>query len=510
MLRVARLTDRTGRYYLADLASELGAAELGAADLAAELRAAARGATELGVQSLAPFPADRAGIGRWSGEGATGLGLSGPVGAEQLEAVLSGRHPHGGHQLRHSRVTITGYDLVFAAPKSVSVLFALGPEEHSLAALDSHRAAVDAAMAYVAGRAAGVRAGSGEERRIGPVRGLVASRFDHGVSRALDPHLHSHAVLANMGQDADGRWRALDGRGVAAHARAAGALYDAHLRHALTERCGARWSRRRSGTYELASVDPIVLGALSARQAEIREHLHHHGAARGSPQAPSGAARAVAWAVTRDAKSSERDRTPEDLRRRWLERAAAVGWTRAEIDRSLSALGPPPGRAAVDEHRFAASLFEGTLHGGSTRRDVVVAWAQAVRDGSPAGDVERCVDALATWPAGVGVAETPRPRAGLVPSSVAVRALGPRPATPRALGAWMAAARTVDGARERGTDVRGLGSTGASRRSDLARLPIEQLADRLAVERVVIETRRRLGMARVPAQREADRSLGRG
>lgn len=487
MLRVARLTDRTGRYYLADLASELGAPDLRAQ------RAPGAGR-----------------VGRWVGAGAAGLDLSGLVGERQLHAVLSGRHPHDGHQLRHSRTSVAGFDLVFAAPKSVSVLFALGPGEHSSAALDSHQGAVDAAMAYVAERAAGVRAGSGEDRRTGPVRGLVASRFDHGVSRALDPHLHSHVVVANMGQDADGRWRALDGRGFSAHARAAGALYDAHLRHALTERCGARWDRRRSGAYELASVDPLVLGALSARQAEIREHLHHLGASSGGSVAPPAGARSVAWAVTRDDKSPERDRTPMVLRAQWHERIGAVGWTPAEIDRSLSDLGPPTRRALVDEHRFAASLYEGALHGGSTRRDVVAAWAQSLRGGAPAPEVERCVNALAPWPFPVGVSEVARPRAELVPSPLAVRALGPRPATVGALTTWLAAARTVDRARQRGTDVRDLGSGGAARRSDLARLPIRQLADRLAVERVVVETRRRLGRARPPAQREADRSLGRG
>ena len=54
--------------------------------------------------------------------------------------------------------------------------------------------------------------------------------FEHFTSRAGDPHLHSHVVVANMAHGVDGRWSAIDGRGLYAHARAAGAL-EQHPRH---------------------------------------------------------------------------------------------------------------------------------------------------------------------------------------------------------------------------------------------------------------------------------------
>jgi conjugative relaxase-like TrwC/TraI family protein len=42
--------------------------------------------------------------------------------------------------------------------------------------------------------------------------GLLAVGFDHRTSRAGDPLLHTHVIVANRVQGPDGRWTALDGR----------------------------------------------------------------------------------------------------------------------------------------------------------------------------------------------------------------------------------------------------------------------------------------------------------
>jgi conjugative relaxase-like TrwC/TraI family protein len=469
VLRVATVADRTGRYYLADLASEL---EVAAIDPAGGRR---------------PRP------GRWVGTGASGLGLEGSVEARSLEALLSGHHPTEGHRLRMRETPVRAYDLTFAAPKSVSAVFALGSPPAALAVRAAHEDAVDAAMDYVAARAAGVRRTAADSRGPSAVDGLVAASFTHGVSRALDPHLHSHVVVANLARGDDGRWRAVDGRGLFAHARAAGALYDAVLRHGVTSRLGLEWTAAPSSSrsWELVALDPAVLWALSGRRAEILAHMRLHS----SRSSPTRRARHVAWAATRETKGPAP--SGAELRARWAAVARDAGWS-AE----LLVEGPARGRRQgdLDEHRFAAAIFR-TERRGVARRDALAAWAGGSRSGANAEDITRCVDALAEWGSGIGVSESVHPASELVPSSYVRRALGPRPTSPAALDVWHSAASSIVGYRAR-WDVRDpVRALGAATRAELSVLPARRLADHLATERAVEDALRRLGRTR---ERERD------
>src|SRR5689334_17953372 len=66
--------------------------------------------------------------GVWLGAGAASLGLDGTVAAEDLRLLLDGRHPLTGELLGRRAVKVPGFDITFSAPKSVSVLFAVGDE----------------------------------------------------------------------------------------------------------------------------------------------------------------------------------------------------------------------------------------------------------------------------------------------------------------------------------------------------------------------------------------------
>lgn len=486
MLRVARISDRTGRYYLMDLASELDAASVGA-----------------GLRG----PREARG-GRWLGSAAAGLGLVGRVDADAFAAVLSGRHPSGRHRLRLRETAVSGYDLTFAAAKSASVLFALGGPLAAAAARAAHDEAVDAAMGYVSARAATVRctpAGGQVDGRVAmPVDGLVAAAFAHGVSRALDPHLHTHVVVANLARGSDGRWRAIDGRGLYAHAKAAGALYDAALRHGISARLGLEWIPRAGRSWELSAVSPILAAALSARRAEILADLAMHSPASGSgPAFASRRARRVSWAATREPKGQTP--TPGELRRRWASIARDAG---CSPELPLGGRVLREGHASVDEHRFAAAVSE-VADRGVTRRDALGAWAASLEVGAPAEDVERCVDMLADWGAGTGVAERLLAPAVVVPPPHLLRVLGPRPAAPRALGLWESAASAVARYRAR-WDVRDRWRVlGADTPAELRALPARRLADHLATTRKIDDVLAGLGRSREPL-RDRGLELSRG
>ena len=82
--------------------------------------------------------------GQWLGTGADALGLEGEVEADELAALMQGRDPRSGDQLRRrpGERAVTGYDLTFSAPKSVSVLYGAGSDEVSRQAREAHDRAV--------------------------------------------------------------------------------------------------------------------------------------------------------------------------------------------------------------------------------------------------------------------------------------------------------------------------------------------------------------------------------
>src|ERR1700691_1510525 len=82
--------------------------------------------------------------GQWMGSGTPPWAHAGPVGGADLHAVLAGEDPRTGAVLgtRRHRVTVAGYDMTFAAPKSVSLLHALGDAQVSSAVAAGHARAV--------------------------------------------------------------------------------------------------------------------------------------------------------------------------------------------------------------------------------------------------------------------------------------------------------------------------------------------------------------------------------
>jgi conjugative relaxase-like TrwC/TraI family protein len=151
--------------------------------------------------------------GTWIGSAGASFGLSGPVDGDALRRVLAGLDPLDGTLLRGSSspVRVAGFDLTFSAPKSVSVLFGIGDGELRTAVRHAHDRAALEAVGYLERSAAAVRRGHGGAEVV-PAAGLVAAAFRHRTSRAGDPQLHSHVLVANLGRGPDGRWSALDGR----------------------------------------------------------------------------------------------------------------------------------------------------------------------------------------------------------------------------------------------------------------------------------------------------------
>ena len=177
--------------------------------------------------------------GRWLGSGSDALDLEGRVQDGQVVRLLAGEDPKSGNLLGRSLEdgSVAGFDLTFNAPKSLGLVFGIGDPWTARVLSDCHEVAVDDALAYLEREACRGRRGKGGVRVI-TGEGFAAATFDHRTSRAGDPLLHTHVVVANRTLGVDGRWTALDARPLYRHAKTAGYLYQARLRHEVTERLG--------------------------------------------------------------------------------------------------------------------------------------------------------------------------------------------------------------------------------------------------------------------------------
>jgi conjugative relaxase-like TrwC/TraI family protein len=330
--------------------------------------------------------------GRWVGAGAGTLGLEGRVEPEDLAAILEGRDRRTGARLASEARTVPGFDLTFSAPKSVSLLFALGEEELVVQVFAAHDAAVDAALAYLERHALYVRRGHGGARRI-PAKGLIGAAFRHRTSRAGDPQLHTHALVANLALGEDDRWSTIDSRCLFRHARTAGFAYQAHLRYELSCRVGVRWGPVVHGCSEIDGIPRPVLRAFSRRRADIERVLDERGQS-------SAAAAEIAALSTRPAKDFDEDH--EALRAEWVERAAVMGVDDIRIA-GLVGLELEPILAPPDDADIATDLTADS----STfqHRDVVRAFAALAQQGVPVDSLERWTDRFLTTPYTIRVAD---------------------------------------------------------------------------------------------------------
>ncbi len=245
------------------------------------------------------------------------------------------------------RATVIGYDLIFAAPRSVSILVALDPD-HARGLVDAHRESVASSMAYLEQRALVVRDRRGGADRDEPGQWESIVGFTHGVNRHGEPHLHDHVLVGSRPDEATS---VLDARSLYVHARAADALYRTSLRHLVAER--TPWVVWRS----FGGAEHVV------GQDEGYRAL---------------------WGGHFDDRGEKRHWRRDEVVARWSE-------DQRRFESAGLVAAPERDRSTIDEHAFAAAL-EGSRE--ITRRQLVGAWANAAVYGSAISDVDRSVNAF--------------------------------------------------------------------------------------------------------------------
>ncbi len=230
----------------------------------------------------------------WHGQGALALGLDPGkrVAVGTFEKLLQGhvigtdirlgRRRDGQHEHR------PGFDITFSAPKSVSLAALLPTEKHprgDRAVMRAHDEAVRATLDWIEGTMLETRGWDPATRRRPRIRAssMVAATFRHIASRNLDPQLHTHAVVANMTRDAEGRWKSVEPTLLHRNARLIGAYYRNELSRRLIERGYSILPAMvgRMPSFEIAGYSREMRDAFSTRRKEILAFMDDQGWDRG-------------------------------------------------------------------------------------------------------------------------------------------------------------------------------------------------------------------------------------
>jgi len=260
----------------------------------------------------------------WAGDGARLLGLGDAPEPEHVERLAHGFHPLTGEPLvqgagdRH----VMGLDMTFSAPKDVSAAFAAADAKTQREIIACLQEAARAALRYAESGALTRHEKGGRVRREADA--TLAACHTHFASRSLDPQLHVHAFLLNVGKRrGSNEWSALELRPQFERKLATGAMFRAELAWRMRE---LGFAVVADGPYfNLAGISDAQREALSTRSRQIREHLDKHAAGN-----HGAAAKSVAALNTRAGKAEPP--LPE-LLALFKEQAASVGLDASAVAR---------------------------------------------------------------------------------------------------------------------------------------------------------------------------------
>lgn len=252
--------------------------------------------------------ADRS--GEWLGEGATRLGLEGKVDAKAFDALLRGELPDGTQVGNLGQAHRPGTDLTFSVPKSWSLLALVGKDERILSA---YREAVVEALQWAEKNASETRIMAQGKVQTQKTGNLAIGIFQHDTNRNQEPNLHFHAVIANVTQGKDGKWRTLKNDRLWQLNTTLNSIAMARFRMEVEKLGYETGPTLKHGNFEARGISREDVMAFSSRRQEVL-------AARQGPGLEAGR---IAALDTRSAKAPIEDR--DTLGGMWQETSQSIG-----------------------------------------------------------------------------------------------------------------------------------------------------------------------------------------
>ncbi|MEI8055202.1 MAG: conjugative transfer relaxase/helicase TraI [bacterium] len=271
----------------------------------------------------------------WLGIGADKLGLSGKKTEEKdLQKLLEGKLPNGvtiGLQKDGSIKHRAGYDLCFHAPKSVSILALDGGDKRFY---DAHLEAVKETLKAIEEDCAQARIYNGKKISFENTKNLTVALVKHTASRALDPHLHHHALVMNVTERQDKTWRALASNitkgsdtvngfseRIYKNQIYYGLIYQLTLANKVVEMGCVIENVGQNGLWEIKGIPKEARDTVSKRRKQIEarmESLHYH----------SKKAADIASLATRENKQNI---SLKEMKQTWKAELARVGFSSEEF-----------------------------------------------------------------------------------------------------------------------------------------------------------------------------------
>ena len=207
----------------------------------------------------------------WYGVGSEELGLEGHVKSESFLQILEGNLPNGqtvGLNKGGKNVHDAGRDLAFSAPKSVSIMSLIYGDKRLI---DAHNQAVKNTLDRIEKDYFKTRIKKDGIISLGSTGKMVAAIFQHELSRDLDPQLHSHAIVANITSDQNGKWRSGYFDEIYNNKNFLGLIYRSELA-ILVKKLGYEITHTgKDCFFELKEVPKSLLSLFSSRSKKIRE-----------------------------------------------------------------------------------------------------------------------------------------------------------------------------------------------------------------------------------------------
>lgn len=263
------------------------------------------------------------------GSAAARLGILGQAkNFEQIQRLAQGFHPTTGKPIVQGAGAghTQGWDLTFSAGKSVSTLFAVASPELQARIKDAHEKCVKAALAYLEEGGIAIS----REGKMGCIKTtaeIVAACFNHNETRALDPLLHTHAMLLNIGFRND-KFGCLATGGLYRSALTIGQVYQTQMADEL-KKMGFQVELKELNEgviAEIAGVPEDIQKTFSKRTKEIDDWLVDH-----DFDEAGWAAKKVAAAASRSGKVKGPELALDTLQAHWVSEAQESGHTEQTV-----------------------------------------------------------------------------------------------------------------------------------------------------------------------------------